>query len=664
MTRLPILLTMLLTLGGTPAPLAHAAIVAPPLPDPALAQIMNDVRANKWADAQTLAATEPNLLVAKLVTFYRLLDPGEAGEVEIGAFMAHNPDWPDQGILRRRWSEALAADPDDATVRRECARHLPVTIAADARCAAAFNEIDPGKATAFARRAWVGGYTNAAAAVQFLNRFGPLLTQQSDWARFQRLAIAGNTAAARATLPLLAPADQTIATIWLALTEGKPDAQTALAGLTRTQQASPILFFAALAATTDQAGKLALWQSLGESAEQQSSGLARALFWGKRQAFARDLLAANDAKDAYAIITAAKPESALRNAERDFLAGFIALRFLDKPALAQPWFIALSRKSEAVITRARAYYWLAQTETGAAAHANLTHAAAFLDTFYGQLAATQLGRTPAQQAAAISALAPPRITTAQEIGFAERELPQAAVVLARMGAPRRARAFLLRTAGISPDIRDRYLDARLAYGLGQTSSAVMIARLAGVAGDMLVHLGWPIPPGLVPPDPGPGGVSPSVVLSLIRQESSFDPRAMSGSGAEGLMQLMPGTARMIAAQSGLGLPAAGLMGDPSGNVALGSAYFATLMQQFGDCLPLAIAAYNAGPHNVNKWITTYGDPRMPAGAGGVDMITWIEEIPFAETRNYVQRVSEGITVYRALRGKPARNPVSRWLSKP
>jgi soluble lytic murein transglycosylase len=663
MTRLTTLFAMVLALANADAPLARAAIVpAPPQPDPALVQIMNDVRSNDWSDAQTLAAAQPDRLVAKLVTYFRLLDPGEASEGEISAFMARNPDWPEQGVLARRWSEALAADPDLATVRQQCARRMPVTAAGNAACAAAFNAVEPEKAGRFARRAWVEGYANPADATAFLARFGPQLTPQTSWERFQNLALAGNVPAARATLPLLDAPDQAMASAWLAYASGTPDAG-ALAQLTNAQRAAPILFFAALNAAPDPASKLALWQSLGPIAETQASGLARALFWGKQQSLARDLLGVNNFKGAYALVAAARPVSKPQMASRDFLAGFIALRFLNDPTLARPWFIALSHDSTAVITRARAFYWLAQTESGPAATADLVKAAAYPDTYYGQLAALQMGMTPDALGARIRAIANPPVTVAQEAGFAERDLPQAAVLLVEMGAPRRARAFLFRMAEVSPGFDARYLDARLADGIGQVSTAVMIARLAGVAGDMLVGLGWPIPPGLVPLDPPAGGVGPSVILSLIRQESSFDPGAMSGAGAEGLMQLMPGTARMIATQSGLGLPAAGLMGDPSANIALGSAYFSTLMSRFGNCLPLAIAAYNAGPRNVEDWIATNGDPRLPAGNGGINMITWIELIPFAETRNYVQRVTEGIVVYRALEGKAARDPISRWLAR-
>lgn len=659
MLRTISLLAMLLTFAHTNAPIAVANAAMAPAPDPALVRIMNDVRSNKWAEAQTLAAAQPDRLVAKLVTYYRLLDPGAASDVAIDRFMVQNPDWPLQYILRRRWSEALAADTSNATLRTQCLKRVPVTAAANAACAGAFELTRPAKAESFVRRAWVLGYANISAATSFSGQYGGMLTPQTYWARFQHLALAGNVAMATATQGYVPPADQPVAYAWIELADHVTDAPTALAALTPAQRATPFLFFAELAAAPDTAHRLALWQRYGTAAEIRAHGLARALFWGKRNAFARDLLQSDHPNEAYAIVAAARPTSEVQRASRDFLAGFIALRLLDKPARARPWFLALSQDSKAAITRARAFYWLAQTESGAAATADLARAAAYPDTYYGQLAALQNGETPTALATTLRSLTTPPIAVSQEANFAERQLPQAAVILTEMGAPRRARAFLYRMAALAPGFPDRYLDARLAIGLGQTPTAVMVARLAGVSGDMLVGPGWPIPPGLARHQP-----SRSVILSLIRQESSFDPRARSGSGALGLMQLMPGTARMVAAKTGLAIPAAGLMADPAGNIALGSAYFASLMSRFGNCLPLAIAAYNAGPRNVETWLTENGDPRLPASAGGVNMITWIEEIPFGETRNYVQRVTEGIVIYRALQGKPAHDPITRWLPTP
>jgi len=126
------------------------------------------------------------------------------------------------------------------------------------------------------------------------------------------------------------------------------------------------------------------------------------------------------------------------------------------------------------------------------------------------------------------------------------------------------------------------------------------------------------------------------------------------------MQLMPATARRTALQNGLSYDN---LFDPGQNMALGTAYLAGLIQQFGNCLPLAIAAYNAGPTNVANWVAENGDPELGNNPGSADIIDWIEEIPFSETRNYVQRVSEGITIYRAFLNGSADDPVTPWLAK-
>jgi soluble lytic murein transglycosylase len=154
-----------------------------------------------------------------------------------------------------------------------------------------------------------------------------------------------------------------------------------------------------------------------------------------------------------------------------------------------------------------------------------------------------------------------------------------------------------------------------------------------------------------------------MVHAISRQESQFDREAQSRVGARGLMQLMPGTARDTAGKLGLPYDLARLTGDPQYNVTLGSFFFGNLLDSFGGNHVLAVAAYNAGPGNVRKWLAANGDPRMP----GVDVVDWIEAIPFSETRGYVQRVLENAVVYDALNPAkaqmPARNRLSAYLGK-
>lgn len=225
-------------------------------------------------------------------------------------------------------------------------------------------------------------------------------------------------------------------------------------------------------------------------------------------------------------------------------------------------------------------------------------------------------------------------------------------MLVAWGEPRRARAFLLRLYDLAPDEVDRELTARLAEGFGMPDLAVAIARRAGQDGLMMPEAGWPL---AAAPPPGP--VEPALALGLIRQESNFDTEATSPSGARGLMQLMPATAEDVAKKLGVRVSVIALSTDPEYNMRLGTNYLAGLMAQFNGCVPYAVAGYNAGPNRVNEWLATNGNP----GSGGVDMIDWIELIPFAETRNYVQRVIENLVIYRARAGLVLPHPLAHWL---
>jgi soluble lytic murein transglycosylase len=148
----------------------------------------------------------------------------------------------------------------------------------------------------------------------------------------------------------------------------------------------------------------------------------------------------------------------------------------------------------------------------------------------------------------------------------------------------------------------------------------------------------------------PGRPEPAFVHAIIRQESEFDPRAMSNVGARGLMQLMPATARITATREGVPYSLSGLVDDPQYNITLGARHLQDLLEEWNGSYILTIASYNAGSGRAREWIADFGDPR----SGGVDPVDWVEMIPFAETRNYVQRVMENLQVYRhRINGEPA-----------
>jgi soluble lytic murein transglycosylase len=623
---------------------------------------MDAVAAHDWEEANALAAQFADPVAAKLVTYYRLLTRGEAGAAEINAFMQNSPDWPQQALLETRWEQALADEPDQATTLAQCQSRWPASAPALLHCADAFAAAQDRKdAAEAARRAWTGtGITDAAEVSAFLSQWGALLQPADEWARFVALARAGSPAA-EAQITRLASADQPEALVWVALNANNPDGEALLAALPAARQQDPGLFLAAarfLRRNASDPDAYAFWLSGGAAALAAGLPVQQHALWMEAAHLVRALLADGDPGHAYDLADLIKPPAPADRGDEEFLAGFIALRLLHDTGRAEPHFRALASLSSAVITQARGHYWLARTlaAEGLAMQATAEYevAAGWPTTFYGQLAALALGDSPAALNARILAAPAPGWSTADALGFAGREVARAAAYLVAWDEPRHAATFLLDIATIAPDPTDLAMAADLALGFQMPSAAVGLARIAGLHGTMLLTDGWPTP--FQPP--ASAGVEPAVTLALIRQESSFDVAAESPVGALGLMQLMPATARVVAEQQGVALAGGQLTADPDVNMTLGSAYFAGLLARFDDCLPLAIAGYNAGPNRVDQWLAQNGDFRA---AGGPDVLDWIELIPFDETRNYVERVIEGIAIYRAKEGQAVPYPLQPWL---
>ncbi|HUC16844.1 MAG TPA: lytic transglycosylase domain-containing protein [Acetobacteraceae bacterium] len=634
---------------------------------PATAQNpMPFVQANEWDQAAAAAAQYPDPVAGKLVTFYRLLDPGGGSAAKIAAFLQNDPDWPFQDLLRQQLESALVTEPDDGTVRQLCTQYPPGLAETLLRCAAAEQAGGDGAAAARdARQAWITGDFSAAKEVQIVGQWGDVLTQADQWQRFSHLTFADSAsdpAAAGRQLQRLSPDQQAAGAAWLGLLSGRDNAWGAYAALPASFRRDPGLFLAAaswLEQQNDLDQALTLWNDDGAAAQHEATPAERSAFWTQRSILARDVLRENEAKAAYALETVSLPIDKTDALDRDFLAGFIALEFLHEPAEAAQYFQTLAGLSKAAITQGRAHYWLGRAAAAAGnqalARQQYEDSATWPTTYYGQLAALALGESSTDLAARIRALADPGWTPEQALAFASGEVARAAGFLVAWGEPRRARAFVLKLVDLAPDPAGRSLAAHLALGFGLPDQAVAAGRVAGIYGEMLPGAGWPIP--YQPPD---GPVDPAVTLGVIRQESSFDIGAASPSGALGLMQLMPDTAERVARSLGERVSLAALAADPVQNMTLGNAYLLRLLNQFDDCLPLALAAYNAGPDQVGTWLAENGDPRV----SGIGMIDWIELISWSETRDYVQRVIESVEIYQAKLDENRPEPLAPYLHGP
>lgn len=260
-------------------------------------------------------------------------------------------------------------------------------------------------------------------------------------------------------------------------------------------------------------------------------------------------------------------------------------------------------------------------------------------SFYGQLGAEVAG------VAVDPAISAGPSGNWRNTSFANRTVTRAAQLLAQAGDRRRAHWFLTSMARNLESYDDLAGLANLAITVGRPDAAVRISKIAARKGHVIRGDYYPVTE-LASLN---GGVEPALAMAIGRQESELNPEAVSPAGARGLMQVMPATARKVAGWIGQPYSQSRLTGDWRYNASLGQAYLARRVAQYDGSVAMAAAAYNAGAGRVDQWVQQYGDPRN----GSVDWIDWMETIPFNETRNYVQRVLEGLQVYRnRLAGKP------------
>ena len=340
-----------------------------------------------------------------------------------------------------------------------------------------------------------------------------------------------------------------------------------------------------------------------------------------------------------------------------WLAGVVALDRMNSPASAVPMFDRYAHGGRSLQVLTKGTYWAGRAARAAGrfreADGYFQKAAAYPGLFYGQLALERLGRSVTAPPAAL----PQYVTTQfQRTAFNSRRLVQAVRLLGQQGRSTEQALFVRALAESLDNDTDRNLAVELGQQVGRQDLAVWTARMARVKGSSFyVRQAYPTLSASL------SGELWSLAHGISRQESSFDPYAVSHAGARGMMQLMTGTAREQAGKLGVGFDSYRLISDPNYNVIIGSAYFRRLLNQWKGSVPLAVAAYNAGSGNVRKWVDRYGDPR-----GNVDVLKWIEAIPYIETRAYVQRVIENSVVYDSLRGGSTRQTamhVSRYLGK-
>ena len=625
-----------------------------------LAKLLDAADQREWDWAAKLAADSGVPQLRSYVRWRELLETKEPPPFSVYAtFLAAGADWPSLGTLQTKAEEAMdAAVPYQERLAffagREPRTRQGRILYAEALMAAG----RAADATVQVREAWIEDDFGEGEEGLFLERFAAQLDGAAHAARLDRLLWDGRTDQARRMLPRVRPAERASAAVRLKLQQSAPDVEAALAALPAEARRDAGVMFDRLRWRKKNGSEAGVREILLSPPDE----LRRPELWWREQDKAiRAAVGDRQFKLAYRLAGASRQKEGTPFAEAEWQAGWLALQFTGQPKAARKHFERLWPAVSTPISRGRAGYWSgrAAAAVGAqdAAASWYERAASYPNSFYGQLAAREIGHDPGTRVPAALAA-----SEAARDGLRRRTPAVLAGLFCRGGAARHAQPFF-RHLGYEAAGEPEELAAvvELAQACGRADLVLAATRGAASNGTHLVRESYPVPRIAGFHADRDGTAEPALVLAVARQESLFDPVARSSAGAMGLMQLMPGTAQIVSRQLGEDYAAWRLVRDPDYNVRLGSYYLGQQLLRFGNEPVLALAAYNAGPGRVTQWLEQNGDPR---GNDPYRLVDWIELIPFAETRNYVQRVLEGRSMYRVALGAPALPPARAAAREP
>ncbi|ETW12089.1 transglycosylase [Roseivivax marinus] len=614
-------------------------IARPVAAQDALGRAMDLMRQGNWAAAMIEARGDGQVGLDVILWHYLREGNGDARQVQ--DFVSRNADWPGMDYLREKSEEAITSAPH-ADVLAFFDEGLPQTGSGALSYARALLDAgESGAAEATVVMAWRTLALSSEEVAAFLAQHGDLLRPHHS-ARLDMALWNGWTSNARRMLGLVDDDRRALGEARLALQEMEAGVDSKIEAVPASLADDPGLAhdrfeWRARKGRDESAIELLLERATSAESLGEPSAWAE-----RRRVMAREKMRAGDVETAYRIASThyMVPNGEYAYSDLEWLSGFLALRFLNDPELAAEHFRRMRASVDTPISLGRGHYWLGRAEEAAgnteAAQAAYAEGGQYQTAFYGLLAAEKAGLAPDPNLGGDRDLPDWR-----EADFTESTVFEAANLLMEANQNYLAERFFTHLA----ESLDRTGVAQLGEMLEEMDRPhfqVMVGKRAAQYG-MEVHgpyyavpsfagRNWPVPTELV--------------LAIARRESEFDPVVVSPAGARGLMQLMPGTARDVSGWLGESYDMGRLTSDPAYNARLGSAYLEHLAQRFDGNVIMMSAGYNAGPGRPLQWMERWGDPRR----GQIDVIDFIEFIPFRETQNYVQRVAESLPVYRARLG--------------
>ena len=596
-------------------------------------RVLNAIKDKNWSSAQQMLASERNPTLNSLYEYFLYTDKdSRVPFASVFSFLRRHPHWPDQNKIKMTAERAITAGDDKNMVATYFASQIPLTGEGIIAYAAVMGT--GGQFADVLNKSWVEADITSDVQQKIFQSYGRIISRTAHERRLDYLLYNDQSSRARALASLLGNGYPELVEARLMLAKDSNNAEQYLARVPANLQKNAGLLYERLRwrrrnDMNDGAVQILQMQpSIAEISNIED-------WWKERNILIRRYLENKDYTKTYQLASSHGSMDGQEYAEAEWMAGWLALRFLNDPARALGHFQDMQPRMKTALSKSRSSYWIARALDALGRKDEAVkwyqYAAQFSRAYYGQMAAKHL-KQPLARPVSITA------SQADRAKVQNSDLGQAILLLHRAGLNGARNKFIkhfseqIQTAGEFKALAEILMSMKL------PQEAVKVSKEAAKDNILLNEESYPVLPSYYQHIK----IDRALAHAITRQESQFDQVVRSPAGALGLMQLMPATAREVARKNGIEHSQDLLTSNPRHNIELGSFYLGELLRRFDGAAPMAIAAYNAGPSRVNGWVKEFGDPR----AGQIDWIDWIELIPIYETRNYVQRVTEGYNVYR------------------
>ena len=605
----------------------------------AMKRVVSQAKAKQWTSARNAAQSLRDPVAMEAYEWLRLRQPGIDNFERMAVWVEAHPDWPDERRIQAQGEAALRPGMFPAQkLVNFFGRHAPHTGKGAALYAEALQTLGQHqRANEVAKDAWLNKDMTAEYESRLATKFGRVLNPLHDQ-RLDNLIWRTRLTPAKRQLRRASGPARALATARIALLKNEGGVDRLVKAVPASLRNDPGLAYGRMVWRKKRGLRTGAEDMMLEMSRQNRLGKPEK--WADERAlFVRESLDGKRYKRAYALAAGHGLTEGKYFADMEWLAGWIALRKLNDPNTALSHFTRLHNGVRTPVSKSRAAFWAGEASVAvgdpASASQWRTEGARYQSAFYGQLASERL-------TGQASLNIPGQI---QPVSGPCTQDPRVAVgaALALGGATVPARTFFYDAAKTCQNANEVKALGLIAEQQGAFRISIGMSRKVREKGIFVPEISHPL---VRLPVQGCRGMRPperALTLSIARQESGFDPKAGSSAGAQGVMQVMPGTAKRTVGSAGLRYSRARLGSDRDYNAIIGQCYLSKMLDRFEGSYPLAIASYNAGPSRIDDWIERNGDPRR----GQINMVDWIERIPFHETRNYVQRVLENVAVYRA-----------------